>query len=83
MIDYRENLNIAISKMDLITIIKRLTYSQWIILYDLLNGSYYHIKDDLNKGKISNNDIENVLKNIHSLGINYNKEYLFEMLKYA
>lgn len=44
-----------------------LSYKQWIILWDFLNGSLYEIENSLSKGKITEQDIFYVMDKANSI----------------
>lgn len=72
------NLSLIISK-----VMPRLTYNQWIIFYDIINNSYYHIKDNLKKERITYEDRNTTLKVINEKGYKITTDEFNEKLRYA
>ena len=62
-------------------LVKSLPYKEYIIMYDLFNGSYYNFNNDINKGKIIKDNIINVIDKINSIYNIINKKLVIEYME--
>lgn len=58
----------------------KLPYNQYLIIYDLCNGSYYQIADDLRRNKISDTDIKIVVDKINNVYQLFNYQNVLEFI---
>jgi len=61
-------------------LVKVLSYSDYIILYDLFNGSYYNLTNDINKSKITINNVISVIDKINGIHDIVNKNQVLEFI---
>ena len=62
-------------------LVKTLPYKEYIIMYDLFNGSYYNFNNDINKGKIIKDNIINVIDKINAIHNIINKKLVLDYME--
>ena len=62
------------------TLCGKLEYKKWILLWDLINSDFCHIKYDLKKGKITVDDIKDVREKSNSIENIFDTHFILELI---
>ena len=57
-----------------------LEYKKWIILWDLVNTDYYHIAHDIRTGKITIDDVKDVIYRGNCIENIFDEDFIMEMV---
>lgn len=61
-------------------LVGKLEYNKFIILYDLMNKSYYQISSDIKKNKITLNDVIEVIEKANNINDIFDKNLIMDSI---